>query len=156
MLGAAMGSALGLPLEGVPVTARDPTAAFSFGPHTGATCGISADAQLMMFTAEGLIRAAVRHSDRGICHPPSVVHQAYLRWLTTQGITGKKKPIDGADTGWLFSVKDLHHRRGPGEGTIKALKRGEVFTASRPPNTSKGQRRAHADSARRPDGRASL
>jgi hypothetical protein len=39
---------------------------------------------MTLFTVEGLIRAHVRDTLRGICHPPSVVHHAYLRWLVIQ------------------------------------------------------------------------
>ncbi len=37
------------------------------------------DIQMMLFTAEGLLRAYVRNSARGICHVPSVIHHALLR-----------------------------------------------------------------------------
>lgn len=43
------------------------------------------DIQMMLFTAEGLLRAYVRNSARGICHVPSVIHHALLRWYVTQG-----------------------------------------------------------------------
>jgi ADP-ribosylglycohydrolase len=92
----------------------------------------------MMFTAEGMIRALVRYANKGICHWPSIVHQAYLRWLATQGIHGLVEPIGGPDTGWLYGVKALHRRRGAGKGTIEALRRGEVFDLARPHNQSKG------------------
>jgi ADP-ribosylglycohydrolase len=138
LLGAALGSALGFPLEGVPIAKRAPNAGSALVLHDGVTGAISADAQLMMFTAEGLIRAEVRSVCKGICHPPSVVRQAYLRWLATQGITGASEPLEGPNTGWLSSVKALHRRRGPGKGTIEALQKADIFNISHSANTSKG------------------
>lgn len=138
LLGAALGSALGLPLEGVPLSKRPPGAGSALLTHDGVMGALSADAQLMMFTAEGLIRAGVRYASKGICHPPGVVLHAYLRWLATQGIPSAREPFDGLDSGWLYGVKALHRRRGAGKGTIEALQRGELFTSARPPNQSKG------------------
>lgn len=46
---------------------------------------ITDDTQMTMFTAEGILRANTRYKHKGICHPPSVVYHAYLRWLYTQG-----------------------------------------------------------------------
>ena len=46
---------------------------------------VTDDTQMTLFTAEGLLRAAVRARLKGICHPPSVVDHAYARWLWTQG-----------------------------------------------------------------------
>lgn len=37
-----------------------------------------------LFAVDGLIRAWVCGTLKGICHSPSVVHHAYLRWLVTQ------------------------------------------------------------------------
>lgn len=44
---------------------------------------ITDDTQMTIFTAEGLLRANTRYSYKGICHGPSVVYRAYLRWLHT-------------------------------------------------------------------------
>ncbi len=46
---------------------------------------ITDDTQMTLFTAEALIRAAVRGANKGICNPIAVIHHAYLRWLQTQG-----------------------------------------------------------------------
>lgn len=47
----------------------------------GVMGAITDDTRMTPFTAEGLLRA----EQRGIRHPPSVVHHAYLRWLLTRG-----------------------------------------------------------------------
>jgi len=82
---------------------------------------ITDDTQMTLFTAEGLIRAWVRFEDRGICHPPSIVHHAYLRWLLTQGERPTNKHIPIRRDGWLFSKRGLHHRRAPGNTCLSAL-----------------------------------
>jgi ADP-ribosylglycohydrolase len=38
-----------------------------------------------MFTVEGLVRAYVRGEMKGMCHPPSIVQHAHLRWAHLQG-----------------------------------------------------------------------
>lgn len=73
---------------------------------------------MTLFTAEGLIRARVRWHARGICHAPSVVHHALLRWLETQGEAGRTSPLDRIG---LTEDPRLHHRRAPGLTCLSAL-----------------------------------
>lgn len=85
LLGGALGDALGYAVEFESLKAIKQR----YGP-SGITilpepALISDDTQMTMFTAEGLLRAKLRGNERGVCHPPSVVHHAYLRWLHTQG-----------------------------------------------------------------------
>lgn len=98
--------------------------------------------QLACFTAEGIVRAWVRGSHKGICHPPSVVLHAYCRWAALQGIEVEKmrrRWAAGAATwpdGWLAHVPALAERRGSAPATVTALSRvdlGEdrMATASR-------------------------
>jgi ADP-ribosylglycohydrolase len=91
-------------------------------PAYGKPGAITDDTQMTLFTAEGVLRAYVRGALRGICHPPSVIHYAYLRWLYTQ-----REPLPGADdfllTGWLIKQKELFARRAPGSTRIGSLRR---------------------------------
>ncbi len=48
-------------------------------PAHGRVGAITDDTQMTLFTAEGILRAVVRGRLKGICHPPSVLHHAYLR-----------------------------------------------------------------------------
>ena len=57
----------------------------NFVPAYGRLGAVTDDTQMTLFTAEGMLRAFTRYADRGICHPPAVVHRAYMRWLKTQG-----------------------------------------------------------------------
>jgi ADP-ribosylglycohydrolase len=89
---------------------------------------------MTLFTAEGVIRAAVRHTNRGICHPTSVIHRAYLRWLQTQGYTAQ---IEVKMDGWVAGLQALHAQRAPGNTCIAAL-RGATQLGEAVRNESKG------------------
>ena len=89
----------------------------------GRTGAITDDTQMTLFTAEGLIRADNRLRDRGICHPPTVVYHAYLRWLETQG-QPVQYPYPEVRSGWLIDVPSLHSRRAPGNTCLAALRSG--------------------------------
>jgi ADP-ribosylglycohydrolase len=139
LIGGAIGDALGAPVEFMSmaqilqhygqggIQGLDE----SYGVH-GA---ITDDTQMTLFTAEGLLRAYVRHSCKGICHIPSVVAHAYLRWLRTQSVTSPS--VEVSMDGFLITNTDLYQRRAPGKTCISALQAmrslGEPVT-----NDSKG------------------
>ncbi|MFI1068533.1 ADP-ribosylglycohydrolase family protein [Streptomyces puniciscabiei] len=129
MLGLAVGDTLGAARGKLPVSGV-------------LRAGVST--QLACFTAEGVIRAMVRGSHKGICHPPGVVLHAYCRWAALQGIEvqrmrrrwgshmGEKEWPDG----WLAGVPALAERRGSAPATVAALSRidtphDEIATTSR-------------------------
>jgi hypothetical protein len=82
LVGGAVGDALGAPVELLPwerireLYGPDGVTGTVVGP--GGQAQVTDDTQMTLFTAEGLIRASVR-SDRGVCHPPSVLHRE-RRW----------------------------------------------------------------------------
>lgn len=140
LLGGAVGDALGAPVEFM----RQSEIRQKFGsrgitdlsPAYGKLGAITDDTQMTLFTAEGALRAYVRGSLRGVCHPPSVIHYAYLRWLYTQG---EHKPQDKEFllSGWLIQQKELFSRRAPGRTCIDALRNiVDIGQAAR--NDSKG------------------
>ncbi|MFD7135678.1 ADP-ribosylglycohydrolase family protein [Streptomyces sp. NPDC059894] len=118
LLGLAIGDTLGAAGGKVPVD----------GPLRA---GVST--QLACFTVEGSIRAIVRGSHKGICHPPSVILHAYCRWAALQGIETERMrrrwTVGAADTvwpdGWLTGVPALAERRGSAPATVAALSRIE-------------------------------
>jgi ADP-ribosyl-[dinitrogen reductase] hydrolase len=132
LLGGAVGDALGAPVE---FMSRQrihqqfgPQGISEYAPAFGGLGVITDDTQMTLFTAEGLLRADVRGSMRGMCHPPSVIAHAYLRWLVTQG--GEPTPeirerlLDHAleeASGWLIQHRELHQRRAPGNTCLSAL-----------------------------------
>jgi ADP-ribosylglycohydrolase len=131
LLGGAVGDALGAGVEFLSLAQiREQFGLLGvsdYVPAYGRIGAITDDTQMSLFTAEGLIRAWGRFAHRGICHPPSIVHHAYLRWLLTQGEKPKRKDIDIQKDGWLFAVRGLHHRRAPGNTCVSALRAAEEW-----------------------------
>ena len=99
---------------------------------------ITDDTQMTLFTAEGLIRAANKAAASGTSNVQIAVYYAYLRWLLTQKVQPEAMPFPGKPTGWLYTVKALHHRRAPGNTCLSALRSGIMGTADKPINNSKG------------------
>jgi len=123
LLGLAIGDALGAPVEFLRlqeikkrygkdgITDFHEWRGFKPGSYTD-------DTQMSLATAVGCIRAYQRWSERGICHPASVVHRRYLEWLESQN-----NPVQ---------------RRGPGNTCLSALQSGEMGTIEEKINDSKG------------------
>jgi ADP-ribosylglycohydrolase len=88
--------------------------------HAGGVLRGTSTSQLACFTVEGLIRAWVRGENRGVCHPPSIVWNAYRRWATIQGIDLSRNTCEL--DGWLHRVPALHERRGNAPAMVAALK----------------------------------
>ena len=141
MLGGAVGDALGAPVEfmnSAEIRQRfGPKGIRDFAPAYGRIGAITDDTQMTLFTAEGLLRAAVRQAAKGICHPPSVVHYAYLRWLKTQEGAPAKPAAHLETDGWLIGVPALWSSRAPGDTCLSALRHAKRVGAPAA-NNSKG------------------
>lgn len=141
LLGGAVGDALGAPVEFLRYTEiRErfgPSGITAYPPAYGRLGAITDDTQMTLFTAEGLIRAWVRLSRRGIVSIEGMVAAAYVRWLCTQTGRPFRQGDDDRLTGWLVTHEDLHHRRGPGETCLSAISAMQAlgYPAS---NNSKG------------------
>lgn len=110
--------------------------------HPSGIIRAGVSAQLSAFTTEGLIRAMVRMSHKGICSPPDVIWHAYRRWAKGQGIAiapiaSDAIPSGGTD-GWLKDVPALRRRRGNSPSTVAALTSGRLGTPERPTSHSMG------------------
>jgi ADP-ribosylglycohydrolase len=123
LLGGAVGDALGAPVEFLEWSAIaanfGPQGIVDFTPAYGVTGAITDDTQMMLFTAEGLLRAYVRSSSRKACHVPCIIHHALLRWLMTQGYPAA---IPVSKDGWLIEQLAFWSRRAPGTACLGALK----------------------------------
>ncbi|WP_449431082.1 ADP-ribosylglycohydrolase family protein [Pseudomonas putida] len=123
LLGGAVGDALGAPVEFLEWSAIEgrfgPQGISDFAPAYGITGAITDDTQMMLFTAEGLLRAYVVGSSGTACHVPSVIHHALLRWLMTQDYPAA---IPVKRDGWLIEQLPLWSRRAPGSTCLDALK----------------------------------
>jgi ADP-ribosylglycohydrolase len=141
LLGGAVGDALGASVEFMSLAeirqAFGPNGIRDYRPAYGKLGAITDDTQMTMFTAEGLLRADNRYREKGICHPPAMVHHAYLRWLQTQG-EHPGYPYPEARSGWLFQIPALSARRAPGNTCLSALVGGTMGTTDEPINDSKG------------------
>jgi ADP-ribosylglycohydrolase len=126
MLGLALGDALGS------------------GPPPVGVLRAGVGTQLACFTVEGLIRASMRMSHKGICHAPGVIWHAYCRWATVQGITPRPFEAQWASSGktwpdgWLATVPALASRRGNAPSTVRALRAGRAGSLHRPATNSDG------------------
>ena len=124
LLGGAVGDALGAPVEFLryeEILRRFGSLGITaMSQAYGRTGAVTDDTQMMLFTAEGMLRSHVRSSDRGICHPPTVIAHAYLRWLHTQGdaLGENAFVLDG----WLIRQRELFARRAPGVTCMSALR----------------------------------
>lgn len=143
LLGGAVGDALGAPAEFLSLAElrrrfgagglRD------YAPAYGRIGAITDDTQMTIFTAEGLLRAWVRGTLKGLCHPPSVIHHAYLRWLLTQGERLRDPTVEVGTDGWIFALKALHQQRAPGNTCLSALRDAQSFgSPAHAHNDSKG------------------
>lgn len=136
LIAGAMGDSLGAEVEFLrlaEIRRHFPDGLTDLPPHDGLRGAITDDTQMTLFTAEGLIRAQIRATLRGICNPASVVHHALLRWYRTQGGTPRMKTDDVG----LVADPRLHARRAPGNTCMLAL--GESARLGDPArNHSKG------------------
>ncbi len=146
LLGGAIGDALGYPVEfskTEQIVQRFGTEAPVELNYDGSEVArISDDTQMTLFTAEGLIRAKERMTAKGICHPPTVMAFALLRWYETQGGQVARSI---SQRGWLVEERRLHSQRAPGNTCMSALRSlalenvGEKLpNTESPPNDSKG------------------
>ncbi|MFD1480778.1 ADP-ribosylglycohydrolase family protein [Paracoccus nototheniae] len=136
LLAGAMGDALGADIEFAnlaEICARFPQGFADLPIQQGIQGTFTDDTQMTLFTAEGLVRAAVRSTLKRICYPPGVIHHALLRWLVTQGETPRAK-VD--DIG-LVTDRRLNARRAPGLTCLDALRQARNF-GEPAVNSSKG------------------
>ena len=83
LLGGAVGDALGAPVEFASINAirhiYGSAGITDYDVAYGRRGAITDDTQMTLFTAEGLLRAITMRRHKGICHPASAIHQAYIR-----------------------------------------------------------------------------
>ena len=139
LLGGAVGDSLGAPVEFLSrggIWARyGPRGIQELDEAYGVLGAITDDTQMTLFSAEGVIRSIVRSVYRGVCHAPTVVAYAYQRWLHTQGERCNEIAIEEGSRGWLVGVRELHHRRAPGNTCLSALR---IWNKDEAKNDSKG------------------
>lgn len=141
LIGGAIGDAFGSAVEFLSIDAI--RAEYGKAGITDLVCAESGlaeltdDTQMTLFTAEGILRAGSSGQGKSIEQVTLSVYHAYLRWLVTQGYP-KVEEYDRIYDGWLLAVKELHHRRAPGNTCLSALLSKERGTFEKPLNNSKG------------------
>ncbi|MEL3945539.1 ADP-ribosylglycohydrolase family protein [Streptomyces alboflavus] len=136
LLGAAVGDALGAPVDGLGLGAiREAHGAEGLtelaASHGGGRGTVTAATQLTLFTVDGLIRAQVRR-DTGAWHPPTDLHRAYRRWAATQRDWGPDERRK--EDGWLAREEWLYARRGPARACLTGLADDRMGTLDVPKN----------------------
>lgn len=137
-LGGALGDALGAPVEFDSLAAirqRHGAAGITrLAEYRGRAGLVTDDTQLTLFTAEGLITAALE----GAGAPANVgpyLHRSYLRWRATQELAGPPEPAPS----WLAGQEWLYDTRDPGNACLSGLSSGVAGTLANPVNPdSKG------------------
>jgi len=141
LIGGAIGDAFGSAVEFISIDAiREKYGEAGITDLVCAKSGlaeITDDTQMTLFTAEGILSAARNDQGIRIEGAPLRVYHAYLRWLVTQGHP-KFEELAWVYDGWLLEVKELHHRRAPGNTCLSALLSKERGTFEKPLNRSKG------------------
>jgi ADP-ribosylglycohydrolase len=128
LLGGAIGDALGGPVEFLPLDViRD---RYGLGVDLDDPGLITDDTQMTLFTADGLIRAAVS----GDADPRPHLWRAYQRWLSTQGPVD---PVPQTDD-WLLGHRRLWAARAPGSTCVSAIRQGRPGRTDEAINHSKG------------------
>ncbi len=141
LLGGAIGDALGAPVEFASLSEirRRHGPAGVIGFARGEVGRFTDDTQMTLFTAEGLICAAIPGAGRDKPEVSVAVWHAYQRWLDTQGYSvSREESSPGRASGWLMREPSLRHRRAPGATCISALSAGRPGSIHSPVNDSKG------------------
>src|SRR4051812_30781276 len=90
LLGGAVGDALGAAIEFDSIAeirqTYGPAGLTDYALAYGRRGAITDDTQMMLFTAEGVLRTDVCYRCNSVCCEEEIVRNAYLRWLHTQGI----------------------------------------------------------------------
>lgn len=144
LLGGAIGDALGAPTEFLSLEnilhefgQKGVTDYVEFSDGHGA---ITDDTQMLLFTADGLLRSLHRShfTGKGSAHL-QICYPSYLRWLYTQQDLHSEAALKGIPIdGWLIKEQLLFSRRAPGNTCLSALKSGKSGTMEEPINNSKG------------------
>ena len=141
LLGGALGDACGAPvefLEWFEIQKRFGSNGIQdLQPAYGKLGSVTDDTQMMLFTAEGLLRASVREHLRGTTHLPSIIHNAYMRWLLTQNVSANPYLAETVSDGWLITDQRLWARRAPSSTCLKSLQSAQQLGAMAE-NNSKG------------------
>lgn len=141
LIGGAAGDALGYAVEFY----SENKIFHTFGPEgitqyrlDNGRARFSDDTQMTLFTANGLLFADTRLSQRGIKGSyPSYISGFYREWLRTQQYSFSRGG-GRSNLSWLMNVPELFVPRAPGNTCLSAIEQGCRGTVEDPINDSKG------------------
>lgn len=146
-LGAAIGDALGSPLETmsmIQIERRFGKGGITqFMRNQELLGAISDDTQMALFTAESLLQSLsqTKGVERTVINYIDATYLGAMRWLRSQNLISEQSDYKFANqvygASWLTRVKDLYVQRNPNETIINALRFGIIGTPSKPTNNSK-------------------
>lgn len=144
IVGGAVGDALGAPIEFMTLDSiikkYGPSGVNDYVEFNNGKGEFTDDTQMLLFTAEGLLRSWNRATSRGIWGAyTKICFTSYLRWLHTQNDGYAKSAVKpNKEDGWLINERSLYKRRAPGNTCLTALRSGIAGTMEDPINDSKG------------------
>lgn len=94
---------------------------------------ITDDTQMTMFTADGIIKSALKTKDTTKAADMKTVFDSYKLWLKTQ-FGGKPEKKDG----WISNIQELYTTRAPGNTCISAIRGNKPGSIQEPINDSAG------------------
>lgn len=137
LLGGAIGDALGWPIEFASIenikSRYGKNGICDFDKRSKEKAEITDDTQMTIFTADGLLKSALKEFDENKAPDMDFVLDSYYDWLDTQNRGFKPK-----DKGWISNIPDLYASRAPGGTCLSALHSGKKGSMEKPLNNSKG------------------
>ena len=136
LLGGAIGDALGNPVEFYrlrEIKSKYGQQGITDLKKINGKAQITDDTQMSIFTADGLIKSAVKNFDENSVPDMSLIYDSYQNWLNTQyGSYSKRKQ------GWINNMSELYARRAPGLTCTGSLEQGIPGSIEHHINSSKG------------------
>ena len=136
LLGGAIGDALGWPIEFASLYSIKE----KYGENgiqdfvlKNGIAEITDDTQMTIFTADGLLKSAIKSFNDNEMPDIKEVHTSYKDWLATQ-----EKGYSPSDKGWIANIETLYANRAPGGTCLGALSSGKMGTIEEHINNSKG------------------
>lgn len=94
---------------------------------------ITDDTQMTIFTADGLLKSAVKDFNEESIPDMSIIYDSYQNWLNTQN-----NIYHANNNGWISNIEGLYARRAPGTTCTGALYNKKPGSIENPINSSKG------------------
>lgn len=139
LVGGAIGDAVGRPIERVRI--GDIKERYGEdGIQDMATVGMKGrftdDTQMTIFTADGLIKSALKNGNTSQAPDYKTVYESYKDWYRTQTEGRKNEPEIIQDRGWIGKLGELYYPNGAGRTTLSALQNGVMGTPEKPINNA--------------------